>query len=254
MPSRERLIPAWTPGSESTRPKYVRALTASGSRIYAGGAFKVVDGISRTRLAAFDSAGNLDAAWKPRAAALVRSVAPSCDGVTIFAGGNFRSASGSTTALTTRTTLARFDASSGALHPWQIAAASIPNGVNAFDLAVTCGRLFVGYGGSNFAHAFDLTDNTGDVLWGLKTGGDVQTIAVYQNLVVFGGHFSQVSDISSGGNARRIRFAAADFDGHLDPWAPSFEGKFFGPWDILATATRSGSAGTSPPCRASRSR
>ena len=45
--------------------------------------------------------------------------------------------------------------------------------------------------------ALDLTDDVADVLWSRKTGGDVQTVAVYNDRVLMGGH-SQVKDGDSG--------------------------------------------------------
>ncbi len=216
---------------------YVRALLAAGDRVYAGGLFASVDGISRSRLAAFDSAGDLDRLWRPRANGPVASLALACDGETLFAGGYFRKAAGSGRAFVVRDTLARFDLVSGNIHNWQPAPDSIPNGVSAYDLAPTCERLFVAYAGSNWAYAIDTSDDLGEVVWALKTAGDVQTAAVYGDRVLLGGHFSQI-DATDQQNVKRTRFAVVDFDGRIDPWAPSFEGRFLGPWDILVDGNR----------------
>jgi hypothetical protein len=40
------------------------------------------------------------------------------------------------------------------------------------------------------------------------------------------------------GNVKRTRFAAVNFAGRIDPWKPSFDGKFWGPWDILVTGNQ----------------
>jgi hypothetical protein len=125
----------------------------------------------------------------------------------------------------------------GALQPWAIPEADLPNSVPVLDMAAACDRLFLGIGGSNWLYAVDLTDNVGNALWLYKTGGNVQTVAIFGNLVVFGGHFSQV-ELPNGDREHRTRFGAADFDGNLDPWAPTFDGQFYGPWDILATGNQ----------------
>jgi hypothetical protein len=216
---------------------YVRALLAGPNRVYVGGVFSRVDGIARARLAAFDASGNLDPLWRPRANGAVASLALACDGQTLFAGGNFRRAAGSGRSFVDRETIARFDLVSGNLHNWQPAPGSIPGGLNAYDLAPTCQRIFVAYAGSNWAFAIDTSDDFGDVLWSLKTAGDVQTAAVYGDRVLLGGHFSQI-DATDRPNVKRTRFAVVDFDGRIDDWAPSFEGRMFGPWDILVDGNR----------------
>jgi hypothetical protein len=217
-------------GADATR--YVRTVLANDARVYIGGDFTTVAGTARQRLAAFDANGTLDRAWKPRTSAWVKTLAFTCDGQSVIAGGNFRSAAGSGQPVVARATVARFDAVTGALHAWQTPAGAIPNGINAFDLGPTCERLFVAYGGSNWLYALDLTDDTADVIWTMKTAGDVQTVAVRNDRVLFGGHFSQVDAVDQT-NVKRTRFAVVDFNGNIDPWAPAFDGSFFGPWEIL---------------------
>jgi hypothetical protein len=213
---------------------FVKALLAAGDRIYVGGVFNgVVDGIntySRIRLAAFDSAGTLDPKWRPRADATVSSLAVSCDGLSVFAGGKFNRASGTASPFQARRSLAQFDRVNGALLPFQIQPGEIANDLHAYDLAPTCNEIFVAYAGSNWAYSIDLT--TGLANWGLKTAGDVQTVAIYGSRVLFGGHFGQI-DATNQNNAKRTRFAVVNFEGEIDPWAPTFEGRFLGPWDIL---------------------
>jgi hypothetical protein len=219
-------------GADAT--KYVRTVIASDvlSRVYIGGDFLTVGGVARTRLAAFDANGTLDPVWKPRTSTWVKSLVFSCNGQAVIAGGNFRSAAGTGQPLVARATVARFDATTGAIHAWQTPAGAIPNGINAFDLAPTCNRLFVAYGGSNFLYALDLSDDVADILWTIKTGGDVQTVAVRNDRVLFGGHFSQINPVNAD-HLKRTRFAVVDFFGNADPWAPSFDGSFYGPWEIL---------------------
>ena len=217
------------------------------------GYFTTVDGLPRKHLAAFDLDGSLSTQWKPRTAGPRPYPRPRrVTDQSIIAGGSFRKASGSTGVNVERATLAIFDATTGALDPWTPDNAEIPNGVNAFDLDASCDRLFVGYGGSNALYGFDLSDDFGDILFDVKTGGNVQTVdlSVDGTRVYFGGHFANVSVKCPGvGNVndRRTRFAVADVDGcvrnpgttdPIDGWTPSFSGKFYGPWDIFSTGNQ----------------
>jgi hypothetical protein len=232
----------------------IRGMATNGTLLYVAGYFTTVDGQPRKKLAAFQADGDLDPTWKPKTAGLARTLTFDCDG-NVVAGGSFRKAGGSTTPNQERATLAIFDAVSGALDAWTPDNANIPNGVNAFDLDRSCTngdeRLFVGYGGSNAIYAFDLDDDSGEILYATKTGGNVQTVAVRGNRVFFGGHFTQVSVncswVGRNENDARTRFATADLDGctrnantsnPLDGWTPSFSGKFYGPWDIHTNATQ----------------
>lgn len=217
--------------------KSVRALVANGARVYTGGYFGSVDGLARIHVAAFDAAGNLDTAWRPRIKGTVKSLTMDVAGATIFVGGTFAQASGTGQPFAAREDVARFDVVNGSLHAWAIPEADLPNSVPVLDMAAAADRLFLGIGGSNWLYTVDLTDDVGNALWLYKTGGNVQTVAIFGERVVFGGHFSQV-ELPSGERERRTRFAAADFDGNLDPWAPTFDGQFYGPWDILATGNQ----------------
>jgi len=92
----------------------VRSLVASadGTRLYAGGFFTAVGGVTRYRLAAFDTAsGALVSSWAPTANASVKSLAVYGD--TIYAGGVFTSVSG-----VARNQMAAFAASNGAVRAW----------------------------------------------------------------------------------------------------------------------------------------
>lgn len=220
---------------------YVRGMIAHQGRIYIGGLFTTVDGLTRPRLAAFTSAGALDPNWRPKTSGAARTFVPTCDGSQLIVGGSFEKAGGTGTAYQARKTLAIFDATTGALDTWTPDNADIPNGVTAYDLATIpgCGSVFVGYGGSNAIYRVDLSDDFGEVIWGLHTGGNVQTVAVYDDRVLFGGHFANTPiapDTTT--KVRRVRFATATFDGiALNDWTPEFDGKFYGPWDILANET-----------------
>jgi hypothetical protein len=227
-------------GTDTTN--YIRGMIAHQGKIYIAGKFPSVNGAARQKLAAFTSDGALDPAWRPKVSpGYARTFVPTCDGSQLVVGGSFGSAAGTGGAFEARKTLAIFDATTGALDPWTPDNAEIPNGVTAYDLAMipTCDSVFVAYGGSNAIYRVDISDNFGDLMWGLHTGGNVQTVAVYDDRVLFGGHFANTPvapDTTE--KVKRVRFATATFDGFaLNDWTPEFEGKFFGPWDILANET-----------------
>ena len=89
-------------------------VTASpdGSRVYVGGDFSTVDGISRGHVAAFSTADNtLVTNWSPNVGGQVRGFGITAD--TVYVGGNFPSANG-----VAKKSLAAFAVSNGAMTPW----------------------------------------------------------------------------------------------------------------------------------------
>src|SRR5919112_650556 len=146
--------PTWTPDVTGEDPTVttVYALAASNGKIWVGGKFGAVDGKGRGNLAAIDPlSGNVDPTWKPRADRLVWSLAFSCEGSGVFVGGKFLKAAGSEGVFIPRQLIARFDATSGTLHPWAVPAGSFQNNDEvASDLAVTCDRITSGFLGPNF--------------------------------------------------------------------------------------------------------
>jgi hypothetical protein len=218
----------------------VRAMIVSGQKVYIGGAFGSVDGKSRTNLAAIDPvSGNVDPTWKPKADRPVYSLAFSCDGSGVFAGGKFLNAAGSDGVFSARTVIARFNATSGALHPWAVPASTfegVDEGFVASDMAVTCERITTGFlGHPNWVRSFRLDNGeTGSMAWGYRTGGDVQAVTMLgPNKVILGGHFKWVKD-----RVPRTCLAMVNFsDGSADPsWNVALTAgstKAIGPWDLL---------------------
>ncbi|MGH2629803.1 MAG: hypothetical protein ACRDHI_04490 [Actinomycetota bacterium] len=213
--------------------KSVRALTASSDTVYAGGHFTTVDTVGRRHLAAFSLDGALDLDWRPKTDKRALSFAWDCSRSSLFVGGQFRRAAGTGGAFVPRETIARFDPDSGAMLSWAVPPGTIPNDQKAYDMSATCEVLGVGYGGRNFASAFDVTDGVGEELWRDYTAGNVQTVAIMGDDLVIGGHFSQVN------HERRIRIASVDLaTGALTSWNPEVDGQFYGPWDLLVTGDR----------------
>jgi hypothetical protein len=221
-------------------PNMVRAMIASSQKVYIGGSFGAVDGKGRGNLAAIDPVtGNVDLAWKPRADRLVWSLAFSCDNAQVFAGGKFLNAAGSDGVFSARTVIARFDATSGALHRWAVPASTfegVDEGFVASDMAVTCDRITTGFlGHPNWVRSFRLDNGeTGSMAWGYRTGGDVQAVTMLgPDKVILGGHFKWVKD-----RVPRTCIAMVNLsDGSADPsWNVALTAgatKAIGPWDLL---------------------
>jgi hypothetical protein len=226
-------------GSETNQG--VRALlpSATGDKVYLGGYFAAIDGQARRSLGALDLSGNLDPTWKPEASGDVRSLAHSCDKATVFAGGKFRSAAGSTDgAFVPRQQVARFGAADGSLHPWAIPAGTVGNDEVAADVAVTCERITVAFRGPNWTRSFRLDDgNSGTVTWAVKSGGEAQTLTMLgPDKIVIGGHFSHFNDV------RRPGVALVNLsDGTVDTgWAPALTAAngFVSVWETFVDGDR----------------
>jgi hypothetical protein len=229
------LVTDFSPEVGTTTEDYVRGMLSHDGMLYVAGKFKSIDGATRQRLAAFGGAGQLDGSWRPRTSGLARSFATTCDGSQIIVGGSFEKAAGTGGTFQNRKLAAIFDKTTGSLDPWATVG-NISSGTSAYDLAATCDALIMGSGASNHLFRYDLSDDTGDLIWDLHTGGNVQTVALYgNNRILFGGHFANTpANPDTNQKVSRTRFATVDLDGFAyGDWTPSFDGKFFGPWDIL---------------------
>lgn len=213
-----------------------------GSKVYIGGSFTSVNGQTRTRLAAIDQDGTLEANWRPTADAYVRSVELATDGLTVFVGGAFTTVNG-----TTRQQVARVDASTGALHPWSIPAGTLPQPMVAWSLKPSSTRLYGGFGkGPNFSASFRLDNgNSGTQVWRFNTVGNVQKVTLSPNgaQLFIGGHFGTgrlQQTVCSNKNLRALAVLDAA-NGVLDcSWIPQLEpwgNNFQGVWDIDLTST-----------------
>ena len=106
-----------------------------GSKIFVGGDFNTIDGQSRPRIAAFNTAtGALDTSFKPQLNGRVRGLA--ITGSTVYVGGSFTSVN----STTTRTRLAAFDYS-GTLLSW---APSADKSVWSMTVAPALNRVIIG--------------------------------------------------------------------------------------------------------------
>ncbi len=147
---------AWDPGADGV----VQALAASpdGTTIYAGGQFKHVATLTRTRIAAIDATTGAVRSWSPTVSSLVRTIVTL--GNRVYVGGQFTTVAGQGGANTARLRLAAFDATNGSLTTWDPSVDQSPR-----DMLVTPdGRIIVvgdfttvGGAPSNFIAALDAT-------------------------------------------------------------------------------------------------
>ena len=143
-------------------------ITASpdGSRVYVGGDFTQVDGLTRNHVAAFDTAtGALVSSFAPNVGARVAGLAATNS--TLYVGGQFLSIG-----ATARTRLAAFQTSNGALTSW---APSADDGQGVTALAVTPDGSQVVIGGS-----FSTLNGTVATSIGSVTTATPATVVPYQ--------------------------------------------------------------------------
>jgi len=114
---------------------YAVAASADGSRIYVGGDFTTVNGVTRNRIAAFDTAtGALVTNWKPSVSFRVKSI--SVAGNTVYFGGSFGLVNN-----VERLRLAAVTADLGTLLPW---APAVNGDVYAVDVADDASKVYAG--------------------------------------------------------------------------------------------------------------
>lgn len=240
----------------------VRALATDGTRLFIGGQFTSVNGVSRQRVAALDPlTGAVDTAWSANASSNVYALA--VGGGKLFIGGSF-----STLKSTTRTRVGAVSLSSGALDSYApvldatvLALAVKSDGsrvylggdfttVNAVArpyLAVTSGSgslrtvnwssidasvfaLSLNSSGSRLAVGLAGGSNRGALyrtdrgtrLWSQGCGGDAQAIRIIDTSVFTGFHESCDDDLS-----RRLTLNDLDSGDRDDNFNPTFN-KYWG--------------------------
>lgn len=114
---------------------YAVAASADGSRIFIGGDFTTVNGLTRNRIAAFDTAtGALVTNWKPSVSYRVKTI--SVSGSTVYFGGSFGLVNN-----IERLRLAAVTADLGTLLPW---APAVNGDVYAVDVADDASKVYAG--------------------------------------------------------------------------------------------------------------
>lgn len=266
-----QVVSTWDPGANGT--VYALAVSADGSKVYAGGDFTSVDGQSRIRLAAIDAVtGELIPGWDPAVGDRIRALASS--GTRLYLGGAFLSVDGHD-----RHRLAAVSAVTGDLDgAWQPranqtvrAVATSPDGarvyisgsfttvsgsprdhIAALDAGsgtvdpnwhpdpsygiwglAVSGTRVYGAGGGSGGKLPAFSASTGSTVWTKKTDGDVQAVALLGDKVYAGGHF-----LSMSGQPRQHLAAVDAESGALDPsWTASANSQW-GVWSAFACGTK----------------
>jgi hypothetical protein len=200
----------------------VRALRAVGDRLYVGGNFGSIGGVSQARGAAIDlTSGSVVTAFAPSFDNTVMAVTASPDGQQVYFGGDFLTVNGASHPY-----LVRVDRD-GAAAPTLFDA---PDGyaISGLDMDDSGSRLFASImGAGNQAASFDI--NSGRRLWRVRADGDVQAVAYHQDNVYFGFHEGM------GGNPD-LRIAAADAQtGEVESAFLPPINSFWGVWALDAT-------------------
>ena len=199
----------------------VNSLAVHGDRLYVGGRFARIDGTGYKRLVALDiTTGDLVPGFRPAPDNKVTEVVVSGDGSTVYAGGAFTQLGGQP-----RARAGAVDAATGNA----TAFAPAGSGGNAVTVALSPDgqRFFVGTQ-NNTLFAYDpAISNT--PAWTIKTSGDTQAIAVSDDEMWIGGHFSQIVT----GKIPRPFIASLDpVDGSVNDWNPQCSGPKMGVWAL----------------------
>lgn len=259
----------------------VHEVKTGGGYLYIAGKFTEVDGVARSRIARFSlDTGLLDAAWNPKPSATVYAIEPV--GSTVYLGGTFLSVGGSAqptlaavnstdgkviTGFTPKVAegavrdlqyghdrlyvagafsmidgdkkygkLGAVNPSSGAVDPSFVSKVY----VLTRKVVVAGDRVYAaldGRGGE--IRAFTAT---GATLWYQATDGGMQTVEVWGNTVIGGGHFDKACVTNHAGpqgqcvdgvRAARGKLLAVDMNGKLLDWNPGANG-IIGAWDATA--------------------
>lgn len=214
-------LASWQADTGGLNPD-VNSLAVHGDRLYVGGRFARIDGSRYKRLVAIDvTTGDLIRSFNPAPNNKVTEVVVSPDGSTVYAGGAFSVIGG------------QARAAAGALDPATGAATAFAptgSGGNAVTVALSPDgqRFFVGTQNNTlFAYDPAVSDNP---VWTIKTSGDTQAIAVSDDEMWIGGHFSQIVT----GKIPRPFIASLDpVDGSVNDWNPQCSGPKMGVWGLV---------------------
>lgn len=259
----------------------VHEVKTGGGFLYVAGKFTEVEGVARSRVARFRlDTGALDTTWNPKPSATVYSIEPV--GSTVYLGGTFQSVGGfaqpalaavnaadgkAITSFTPKVAegavrdmqyghdrlyvagafsmidgdkkygkLGAVNPSSGAVDTSFVSAVY----VLTREVVVAGERVYAaldGRGGE--IRAFT---RSGGTLWYQATDGGMQTVEVWGNTVIGGGHFDKACVTNHAGplgqcvdgvRAERGKLLAVDMNGKLLDWNPGANG-VVGAWDATA--------------------
>ncbi len=218
-------LAGWQADTSGLNPN-VNSLAVDGNRLHVGGRFTGVDGTGRKRLVAIDTmTGDLIRGFQPAPDKGVTEVVVTPDGSTVYAGGAFTVLGGQL-----RLAAGSVDAATGTATSF----APTGNGGNAVTIGLSPDGTRFFYGTSNNTlFAYDPAVSN-DPVWSIKTSGNTQAIAVSNDEMWIGGHFSQIVT----GKIPRPFIASLDpVDGSVNAWNPNCVSGKLGVWALVLDGT-----------------
>lgn len=216
------LLPTWVADTGGSYPD-VNSFAVSGDRLYVGGRFTDIDGTTRKRLVALDTAGDVIPSFNPRSNGNVREVVVSADGTKVYPGGAF-TVIGGQERLAHAAELLATDGSATSFNPTE-------EGGNVVTVALTPdGSRFFYSTENNTVFATDPAVS-GAPVWIRKMSGNTQAMAASATGELYiGGHFSQ--DLLTK-TKREFMGSLWVSTGDLTPWNPETTGGKKGVWAFL---------------------
>ena len=219
-------LAGWTADTAGTNPD-VTSLAVSGNRLYVGGRFATIDGVSRRAFAAVDvTTGDVITEFRPKTNGSVYEVVASPDGSTVYAGGTF-----TTLGEQPRVAAGSVDATTG------LATSFAPTGDGGRVITVALNpsgsRVFFSTE-NNIIFAYDHAVSN-DPVWNIKMSGNTHAMAVTDQEMWIGGHFSQhVTSHTS----RPYLASLNTVDGSVTAWEPNCYGIKSGVWGLVLEGAR----------------
>jgi hypothetical protein len=202
-------LTAWAPTVTGT----VNALSAGAGRVFIGGSFTAVNGTARASLARVDATTGALNAWNPGVSGGTSTVKTLAEGAgMLYVGGYF-----TTTAATSRRSIAKFNATTGALQAWNPNAGfSEVNTIAVTATAIYAGGTFSSIGGQARSRVAALDPASGlATAWNPGADDTVNVIAVQGNVAYVGGEFTTL-----GGESRPHLGAVTTDTQVVTPWEP----------------------------------
>lgn len=200
-----------------------RALALTANRLYLGGTLTSVDDTPVAGAAAFDLAtGDFDSDWLPKPSrSTVNAIVVGSRGV--YLGGRFANVGG---VIGTRH-IALVSPTSGAPRTDFVSGLAY----EVISLTLVGNRIYAGIAGPG-GRLMSLDSTTGVAQWTVTTDGDVDAVALLDNVIYFGGHFDHVCRTSNvgvhgvclDGHEIRVKIAAVTLNGMLLNWSANANG------------------------------
>ena len=197
----------WNPGTTGLAPEVI-CMAVGGGRLYVGGWFDTVGGLSRPEVASLDLATGRVTDWRPFPNTQVSSIAVRDS--TVYIGGAFTAVGG-----VPRTYVAAVNARTGQPTPWNPSADNLVRSMVLRDSILYCGGYFGSIGGQTRAKAAALSLTTGRATaWNPSCDQDVLDVLLTPTNAWLVGEFSSVGGTAHTGVAQ-VDLAS----GAPTPWA-----------------------------------